>query len=51
MQIIAKLALGEAEETELVEKIENSCLKFDHDKKGVSVDFFLQIGKTEIVFV
>ena len=29
------MAKGEAEETELVEKIENSCIKFDHDGKGV----------------
>ena len=37
-QIIAKLAKGEKEEEELVEKIENSCLKFDHDKKGVGFE-------------
>ena len=35
-QIMAKLAKGEKEEEELVEKIEDSCLRFDHDKKGVS---------------
>ena len=34
-QVISKLAKGEKEEEDLVEKIENSCLKFDHDKKGV----------------
>ena len=36
-QIMAKLAKGEKEEEELVEKIEDSCLRFDHDKKGVSL--------------
>ena len=34
-QVLAKLAKGEKEEDDLVEKIENSCLKFDHDKKGI----------------
>ena len=34
-QIMAKLAKGEKEEEETVEKIEDSCLRFDHDKKGV----------------
>merc|ERR1712008_556176 len=34
-QIISKLAKGEKEEEDLVEKIENSCLKFDHAKKEV----------------
>ena len=34
-QILAKLAKGEKDEEDLVEKIENSCIKFDHDKKGV----------------
>ena len=34
-QIMAKLAKGEKEEEEIVEKIEDSCLRFDHDKKGV----------------
>ena len=34
-QILARLAKGDKEEEEFVEKIENSCLKFDHDKKGM----------------
>ena len=34
-QILAKLAKGEREEDELVEKLEDSCLRYDHDKKGV----------------
>ena len=34
-QILAKLAKGEKEEDELVEKLEDSCLRYDHDKKGV----------------
>lgn len=34
-QILAKLAKGEKEEEELVEKLEDSCLRYDHDKKGV----------------
>ena len=34
---MAKLAKGEKEEEELVEKIEDSCLRFDHDKKGVCI--------------
>jgi len=47
-QIVAKLAKGEAEETELVEKIENSCLKFDHDKKGVlSPDEYFNVLKLQ----
>ena len=37
-QIMAKLAKGEKEEEETVEKIEDSCLRFDHDKKGVRID-------------
>ena len=35
-QILARLAKGEKEEDELVEKLEDSCLRYDHDKKGVS---------------
>jgi hypothetical protein len=35
-QILAKLAKGEEEENELIDKIENSCLHFDHDRSGVS---------------
>ena len=35
-QILAKLAKGEKEEEELVEKLEDSCLRYDHDKKGVN---------------
>ena len=42
-QIMAKLAKGEKEEEELVEKIEDSCLRFDHDKKGVSVSWIIII--------
>ena len=34
-QILARLAKGEKEEDELVEKLEDSCLRYDHDKKGV----------------
>merc|ERR1712241_1079243 len=34
-QILAKLAKGEREEDELVEKLEDSCLRYDHDKKGM----------------
>ena len=34
-QLLAKLARGEKEEDELVEKLEDSCLRYDHDKKGV----------------
>merc|ERR1712223_1513251 len=34
-QILARLAKGDKEEEEFVEKSENSCLKFDHDKKGM----------------
>merc|ERR1711981_1172280 len=34
-QILARLAKGDKEEEEFVEKIENSCLKVDHDKKGM----------------
>jgi len=34
-QILAKLAKGEKEEEELVEKLEDSCLRYDHDKKGM----------------
>ena len=37
-QILAKLAKGEREEDELVEKLEDSCLRYDHDKKGVLLD-------------
>ena len=36
-QILAKLAKGEREEDELVEKLEDSCLRYDHDKKGVCI--------------
>ena len=39
-QIIAKLAKGEKEEEELVEKLEDSCLRYDHDKKGVESNIF-----------
>jgi len=47
-QILAKMAKGEAEETELVEKIENSCIKFDHDGKGVlSPDEFFNVLKLQ----
>merc|ERR1711894_623941 len=34
-QILARLAKGEKEEDELVEKLEDSCLRYDHDKKGI----------------
>jgi len=34
-QILARLAKGEKEEDELVEKLEDSCLRYDHDKKGM----------------
>ena len=37
---MSKLALGEGEEAEVIEKIENSCIKFDHDKKGVNNKFY-----------
>ena len=43
-QIMAKLAKGEKEEEELVEKIEDSCLRFDHDKKGVRI-YILEFHK------
>merc|ERR1711892_13651 len=47
-QIISKLAKGEKEEEDLVEKIENSCLKFDHDKKGMlSPDEFFNVLKLQ----
>ena len=34
-QILAKLAKGDKEEEELIEKLEDSCLRYDHDKKGM----------------
>ena len=40
-QIIAKLAKGEKEEEELIEKLEDSCLRYDHDKKGVMISLKL----------
>ena len=40
---MAKLAKGEKEEEEIVEKIEDSCLKFDHDKKGVRSIWFEEL--------
>eukprot|EP00090_Calanus_glacialis_P006313 TRINITY_DN14932_c0_g1_i1.p1 TRINITY_DN14932_c0_g1~~TRINITY_DN14932_c0_g1_i1.p1 ORF type:complete len:153 (-),score=67.88 TRINITY_DN14932_c0_g1_i1:137-595(-) len=47
-QVISKLAKGEKEEEELVEKIENSCLKFDHDKKGIlTPDEFFNVLKLQ----
>ena len=44
-QIMAKLAKGEKEEEETVEKIEDSCLRFDHDKKGVSSSWLEELLK------
>ena len=44
LQILSKLALGEGEEAEVIEKIENSCIKFDHDKKGVNNKIFYYYG-------
>ena len=34
-QILSKLAKGDKEEEELIEKLEDSCLRYDHDKKGM----------------
>ena len=48
-QILSKLAKGEKEEEELVEKIEDSCLRFDHDKKGVRSSWIIWNGN-EISF-
>ena len=42
-QIMAKLAKGEKEEEEIVEKIEDSCLRFDHDKKGVRRSWLVEL--------
>ena len=44
-QIMAKLAKGEKEEEETVEKIEDSCLRFDHDKKGVRSGWLTELLK------
>ena len=44
-QIMAKLAKGEKEEEETVEKIEDSCLRFDHDKKGVRSNCLTELLK------
>ena len=46
-QIIAKLAKGEKEEEELVEKLEDSCLRYDHDKKGVVSKIFYDITSNQ----
>ena len=42
---MAKLAKGEKEEEETVEKIEDSCLRFDHDKKGVRSSWLMELLK------
>ena len=44
-QIMAKLAKGAKEEEEMVEKIEDSCLRFDHDKKGVRISWIILVVK------
>ena len=44
-QIMAKLAKGAKEEEEIVEKIEDSCLRFDHDKKGVRSSWIILVSK------
>ena len=50
-QILAKLAKGEKEEEELVEKLEDSCLRYDHDKKGVRVNKKLCLHIYKVHFV
>ena len=42
-QILARLAKGEKEEDELVEKLEDSCLRYDHDKKGVGPNVLIWV--------
>ena len=44
-QILARLAKGEKEEDELVEKLEDSCLRYDHDKKGVGPNVLIWVFK------
>ena len=48
-QIMAKLAKGAKEEEEMVEKIEDSCLRFDHDKKGVRISWIILVSYNEIL--
>ena len=49
-QIMAKLAKGEKEEEETVEKIEDSCLRFDHDKKGVRSSWLLEVPCVTVTY-
>ena len=49
-QIMAKLAKGEKEEEETVEKIEDSCLRFDHDKKGVRSSWLVEVPCVTVTY-
>ena len=47
-QILSKMNKNDKEEEDLVEKIENSCIKFDHDKVGrLAPDEFFNVLKLQ----